>query len=111
MSDTRLILYICLVVALAIIAEHYFPWSMIFGKKLHRLLAYGLGVVTILIPASVMYLMWPYWDSRTIVVSLWLIAGTAGLMTTLCHAFDKLLLSIVSGREAMKREKLLRKQL
>ncbi len=70
------------------IASHYFPWRYFFKSgRLPRLLAYSIGLLSILIPATVAML----YAAGTVEAGawlLWLAAGSAGMGTGACWWYD-----------------------
>jgi hypothetical protein len=70
------------------IAAHYFPWRFWFKSgRLPRLLAYVLGLCSILLPATI-----AAWFAATTVAEtlglLWLAAASAGVGTLLAWWYD-----------------------
>ena len=70
------------------IASHYFPWRFWFRRgRLPRLLAYGIGLLSILIPSTVAMLF----AAQTVGDAaglLWLAALSAGVGTACCWWYD-----------------------
>lgn len=74
---------LCLTAALLLVA-HWFP--MFIGDKLHRLLAYALGVFCVGVPLC--------WHQYTIGAQWWhypLFFGVGGVAVVLAYGIDKLL--------------------
>jgi hypothetical protein len=93
---------------LAIVAEHYFPWRLIYGRELPRVPAYILGVLAFALPLSVLFWIWS--DYRCL-AALWAVIGAAGAGTALCYTLDTFLHNRARALEAEERERDLRKTL
>jgi len=81
-----------------ITALHWAPWTAAFGKPLHPIAAYLIGVGTIL---SV-FTLWMLWMQPAYPLSLyglWAIAGTTGFGVLLAYLIDKAL-------EALRKDRL-----
>lgn len=69
------------------VASHYFPWRYFFRRgRLPRLLAYAIGLLSILLPATIAMLF-----AASVVAAawlLWLAAASAGLGTLACWWYD-----------------------
>lgn len=89
-----------------IVAEHYFPWSVILhGRKLPRLAAYILGMSAILLPFTYWMMRQPECLPAWIVTAgLWVIVCAAGLADVLCYALDKSLEFRSRALDAEERE-------
>ena len=70
------------------VASHYFPWRYWFKSgRLPRLLAYGFGVLAILLPATLAMLTAAQTVAEAAVL-LWLAAASAGAGTAACWWYD-----------------------
>ena len=70
------------------VASHYFPWRFWFRRgRLPRLLAYGVGTLTILLPATIAALAAAVTVADAIAL-LWLAAISAGLGTLIPWWYD-----------------------
>jgi len=81
-----------IVSGIVILAEHYFPWRTLLGRKLPRVAAYALGMLAVLIPFTLLVLLKA--DDLTtcqIVVALWVIVFVAGIADAGCYALDHML--------------------
>ena len=88
---------------------HYFPWRMILhGKKLPRLLAYGLGVLGLMGPFTA-WLMER--GNQEIAIMLWVVICAGGLAVGLLYLFDWVVNLVWARHECEQRERLLQEQL
>jgi hypothetical protein len=98
-----------MVIVMVMMAEfglHYFPWKMLLrGRELPRLAAYTLGLLGMMGPLTA-WLM----DRNEIevVVALWAVIVSAGLMVFALYGFDHYLELIMRDIEAAE-ERALRK--
>ena len=70
------------------VASHYFPWRFWFRRgRLPRLLAYGVGTLTILLPATIAALAAASTAAEAVML-LWLAAASAGVGTACCWWYD-----------------------
>jgi len=70
------------------VASHYFPWRFWFRRgRLPRLLAYGLGVLAILLPATIAA-VFAAGSVADAVGLLWLAVASAGAGTACCWWYD-----------------------
>lgn len=92
-----------LIAALLLIAEHYFPWSMLLHRKLPRLAAYVLGVLALTGPLSALYGFWIQTqaeiESYFYLGALWAVVGAGGAAVLVCHALDHILERLALARE------------
>jgi hypothetical protein len=73
--------------ALAMAAAHWFPWRKTFGRDLPRTIAYGYGMVIILVTVTfVTWAMRPEWP--VFIGYLWIAALAAGAATLAAYAID-----------------------
>lgn len=74
--------------------EHWFPWSMIFGRELPRLLAYIIGLLALVLPLTALYSWWaihqPIWGWAHL-AALWAVVCAGGGAVLLAYATDWLL--------------------
>lgn len=87
---------------------HYFPWRLIFGKDLPRLLAYGFGVLGLMVPFTVWLLER---GNQEIAIMLWLVLSAGGLAVGALYLFDWVIIQVWSKREAEQRERELMERL
>ena len=103
------------VAMLLVLVEHWLPWGKILGGRLPRLWAYVMGVAAMLIPLTVLVLVW---DAEGVVirgwhvaVALWLVAGFSGLAVIVAYWWDSWLdlrqgLDVAEGERAVISEAL-----
>lgn len=85
--------------ALLILAAHWFPWPMVFGRKLKRLEAYALGTLAIFVPATAaVFAGLDDLDAIDTLTLFWLALTGAGAATFAAWGID----SAVSSYHAMK---------
>ena len=85
--------------ALLIMAAHWFPWPMIFGRKLKRLEAYAAGTLAIFVPATTaVFAGLSVLDSIDVLTLFWLALSGAGGATFAAWGID----SAVSSYHSMK---------
>lgn len=77
--------------ALTIAALHWFPWQRLLGRKLPRLIAYGLGVAVILGAPSLAYWRNAPLAGAQVFALFWASALAAGAATLIAWAIDALL--------------------
>ena len=89
---------ITIVVIISIlIAEHYFPWQVLLGRKLPRLAAYVIGVLAMVVPLSVLYGYWamkPPGLSWIHLAALWSVVISGGLTVIGSYALDAVMLKM-----------------
>ena len=90
--------------ALVLAVEHWFPWRMLIGRALPRMIAYIIGVLALLIPISVVWLLS---GQREIVLQLWAVVVASGAMVALVYGIDWLLGRIAQARDLEKIQELL----
>jgi 4-hydroxybenzoate polyprenyltransferase len=79
---------------------HYFPWRMLLrGKKLHRLAAYTLGLLGMMVPFTAW--LWQTGEFE-VIKSLWLVILAAGMVVSALYGVDDYLDRIM--REIEKEE-------
>jgi hypothetical protein len=59
------------VAMLLVLVEHWLPWGKMLGRKLPRLWAYAMGVAAMLIPLTVLVLVW---DADGVVIAGWMVS-------------------------------------
>ena len=85
--------------ALLIAAAHWFPWPMVFGRKLRRLEAYTAGTLSIFVPATAATLAGiSQIDAIDTLLFFWLSLAGAGGATLAAWGID----SAVSSYHSMK---------
>lgn len=74
------------IVGLAQLGLHYFPWRMLIGRKLPRLAAYTLGLLGIMVPFS-LWLM----DRNDIEIlqTMWIVIISAGFTVFALYGLDR----------------------
>lgn len=97
-----------LVGALAQAVQHWFPWHTVFGRELHRVVAYVIGTLAYLVPVSVLF---AYWDvtgwavpSYLHLVTVWACVIASGLAVLFVRCIDWVAALIWAAREASQRE-------
>jgi len=82
---------VAIIAALALAAEHYFPWRLALGRDLPRPGAYVLGVLAMAIPLSGLYVAWgfepPAWQLAHL-AALWAVVGAGGLTVLAAYGLD-----------------------
>lgn len=71
--------------AITLIAEHFIPWRLIFGKPLPRLLAYVLGVLAMCLPFTAVLV---YRQLVSAAISMWVIVAVSGSTVVGCYALS-----------------------
>jgi len=96
------------VAVLLVLVEHWLPWGKILGHRLPRLWAYVMGVAAMLVPVSVLLLVW---DGEGVVILgwqvvmvVWLVAGFSGLAVGLAWGWDSWL-DLRQGRDVAEGER------
>lgn len=65
---------------------HYFPWRMVFkGKELHRVAAYVMGLLGLMVPFSVW--LW-FQNERQVIMVLWIFIIAGGLTVMSLYGLD-----------------------
>lgn len=99
-------------IALVVFIEaflHYCPWRLILGgKNLHRVVAYMLGVLGLMVPFTAWLIENGEW---VIVRTLWLVIVSGGLSVMVAYGLDKVLELLWRVREGDQREKVLQEQI
>lgn len=85
-----------IVTSISLVAEHYFPWQLLLGRKLKRLEAYVGGVLAILLPLICLLVVWESWAELAALCSVILFGG---LITFGVYALDGWI--VVRGRADM----------
>ena len=75
------VLVSCLILAI----EHYWPWVPILGRHLRRIEAYVSGVLAMMLPFSVLLVLWGRW---TELIAIWAVIVAGGLTTMLLYGLD-----------------------
>jgi hypothetical protein len=78
----------CLVAALLLFVEHWFPWGLVIGRVLPRPAAYVLGVLAMIVPLSVLLVFWGEW---LVLGALWAVIVSGGAAVLGAYALDWLL--------------------
>ncbi len=89
-----------------IIAEHYFPWRLLLGRKLPHIAAYTLGMLAVLLPFTLLVVLRKesciaWWQP---VIELWVIVFAAGAADAGCYALDQTLEYRARALDAEERE-------
>ena len=85
--------------ALLIFAAHWFPWPMVFGRRLKRLEAYAAGTLAIFVPATLaVFAGLDVLDAIDTLTLFWLALVGAGSATFAAWGID----SAVSSYHSMK---------
>lgn len=85
-----LIFVTALICGLIQMVQHWFPWRMALGGELHRVLAYVLGVLGIVLPLTVLY--WNLEQTRGLhVLALWACVTASGMAVMGAYGLDWLL--------------------
>ncbi len=71
---------------------HWFPWRMIMGHGIPRILAYILGVLGIVLPLSALFIQWQQVgvvpDEWQHLLALWACVLSSGLAVIAAYGFD-----------------------
>lgn len=84
----------CIMAALILLVEHWFPWRLMLRKKLPRLAAYILGVLALAGTLTWLFEQWRVMGApggRAYVVGLWSVIGSGGAAVLGAHGLDWLL--------------------
>lgn len=96
--------------ALAIFAAHWFPWPLVFGRKLRRLEAYVTGTAAIFAPPTVAILYaYKQLDSIDALWLFWLSGVGAGIATLAAWGIDNAVSNYHSMKDRIDRAELSRK--
>ena len=99
---------LAILVVLAEMFLHYFPWRLVLrGHELPRLLAYGFGVLGLMVPFTAWLLERDY---DKVAIMLWVVLSAGGLAVGLCWLFDWAINRIWKERERKALENLKRKR-
>lgn len=75
-----------LIAALVLAVEHFIPWQDIPPHRpLPRLVAYVLGVAAMIVPLTVLFILWKAW---LVIAALWITVVAGGGAVILCYTFD-----------------------
>jgi hypothetical protein len=72
-------------------AEHYLPWQRMFNLKErypHVIIQHALGTLTIMIPFSVLLIVWKRY---TELLCLWILICGAGVTVLISYGLDELI--------------------
>lgn len=90
------------------VAQHYFPWGMIFRKELPRVVAYIIGTLAYLMPLTVLFWHWdltvfmvPRWAH---LVAVWACVGASGFAVIFVRGLDWVLDRITRSFEHEERD-------
>jgi len=84
---------------LGLLAEHWFPWRLALGRDLPRIPSYCLGVIMLIAPISV------YWLIKGLeeeVLLLWAVVICGGVAVSLACAIDWLVGRIAQASDLEK---------
>lgn len=98
------ILLPCIATILLLLVIHWFPWALVFKRKLPRLIEFGLGAMAVVVPSSIMILV----INASAVISmgiLWSSVVCGGVITSLAYAIDDWAEKSTRAIEAEAREK------
>jgi len=74
-----------LVAMLILAVEHWFPWMGVTGRNLRLLERYIAGMLAIVIPVSVIFVLWESWQELE---TLWSVALGGGGMVLVAYGID-----------------------
>ena len=86
----------CLIAALLLFVEHWFPWRLVIGHELPRPAAYVLGVLALMLPFSGLLVHWGAWQA---LIALWAVVASGGAAVLGAYALDWLLHLRIKARE------------
>lgn len=86
----------CLIAALLLFVEHWFPWHLVIGRELPRPAAYVLGVLALMLPFSGLLVYWRSWQA---LIAVWAVVASGGAAVLGAYALDWLLHLRVKARE------------
>jgi hypothetical protein len=98
------ILLPCVTAVLLLLVIHWFPWILVIGRKLPRLVEYILGTLGLMIPISVA-IWWTRANSLESLVILWVTVVNGGLSILLAYWVDDWADKRARAIEAEAREK------
>lgn len=87
--------------AVLLLAEHYFPWETITGRKLPRLAAYVLGTFAMNLSLTALFALAGLWH---VVLAQWTVIGVSGLAVLAAWLYDSWQAGKREKREAQERE-------
>lgn len=90
------ILLTCVVAALLLLVEHWFPWRLALGRDLPRLAAYVLGVVALVAPLTVLFARRGELDAA---IGMWAVIVSGGAAVMLAYGVDWLLARLALAKE------------
>lgn len=83
-----------LVGAMQQIIQHYFPWQMIFGKELPRVMAYIIGTLAFMVPLTVLFVIWDQvgcYPRLAHLAAVWACVAASGLAVIVVRGIDWIL--------------------
>jgi hypothetical protein len=90
------ILLTCVVAALVLLVEHWFPWRLMLGRDLPRLAAYVLGVLAMVVPLTVLFAQRGELDAA---IGMWAVMVSGGAAVMLAHGVDWVLSRLALAKE------------
>lgn len=94
-----------LIAMLVVMLEHWLPWNLLLLKmKPGRIASYLMGVLTFLIPLTVLFLTTKTLEGWQVAVGLWIVVSSSGFGTVLGYWIDSWLNHKTRAREAEQRE-------
>jgi hypothetical protein len=94
-----------LVSALLLSVLHLIPWRTWFGRELKRLEAYLSGTLAMILPVTVLWILYGDWNY---VISLWAVVLASGVTVYLWYLVDWVADSTLQAREQAEQADLLR---
>ena len=92
-----------LIAALLLVGEHYFPWGMLLQRRLPRLAAYVIGVLSLVGPLSALYGFWMRTSAEIAawlyLGALWAVVGAGGAAVIFCYLLDYILERLALAHE------------
>ena len=71
---------------LFLLVGHWFRWDLWLGRELPRIAAYVYGMLSILVPVTVLLMIWQLWP---VVLLLWISTVTGGIVVVIAYFTDE----------------------
>lgn len=108
--EISMMVVVAVFTATILIGQHYFPWRRLLGKDLPRVAAYVMGVLAMLVPLTLLFLVWGWMQGAQAlhlygwaVAAMWLVAVSGGAAVMACYLVDGWL-DLRSQAKAARRE-------
>lgn len=93
--------------SIIVIALHYFPWRAALRRDLHPTTHYGLAMLPVLLPYTVLLTTYPGWLAIELIGAIWALGLAAGGTSAALHLLDRYIGARDRADEAEDREQTL----